>query len=60
MQIDFLFAASQCNASLAELDFFHAQDARIKFYCAVDIRYRQNQVIDSINLHCLSRYGIGD
>jgi hypothetical protein len=60
MQVDFLLAASKCNASLAELDFFYAQDAGLKFYRAVDIRYRQNQVIDSINLHCLSRYGIGD
>src|SRR5437868_13787974 len=51
MQVDLLLAKAQRGAALAKANDLHAQHPRVKFAGPVDVRDRQNQVIEPFDLH---------
>src|SRR6516164_11657728 len=49
MQVHFLMAKAQCGATSAKANDFHAQHPGVKFAGALDVRDRQNQVIEAFD-----------
>ena len=49
MDIKFLLAEAQCNATVAIVFEFHAQGMRIKRYALVDFARREDDVVDTFD-----------
>jgi hypothetical protein len=51
MQVDFLLTKAQSGAALAKANDVHAQHPGIEFAGTLDVRDRQNQVIEPFDVH---------
>jgi hypothetical protein len=51
MEVHLLLAKSQCGTTFAKMDDLHTQDPRIERAGTINVRNRQNQVIEAFDVH---------